>query len=159
MHGLHTSDNLGIAWEVKDDKTVYSVWSEWYPTGGIDFPDFQLSQGDLIRARVVAHGTNSGTAYITNESTGQTASRTFTNRPALCLTSAEWIIEDDAGFSTKPFANFGQVVFDETKYTTDGAPGTLEGATIADMRQDEVLLTDCRIPDEEDYVACSYVGP
>ncbi|EGP82280.1 unnamed protein product [Zymoseptoria tritici ST99CH_3D1] len=149
----------GIAWEVQDnDKTVYSAWSEWWPTGSIDYDDFTLKPGDVIFVRVVANGKTGGTTYIQNEATGQTASKTFTNEPSLCLTSAEWIVEDDSGFGPKPFAKFTPVEFIAAEYTQHKkSVSGIKGATMVDMVQDGYDVADCSI-DGDDGLTCRYTG-
>ena len=73
----------GFSWDVTDGQTQYAAWYEWYPQNSYDF-DITINEGDSISMSVVATSATSGTAYITNESTGQSVQQQFNNQQALC---------------------------------------------------------------------------
>jgi hypothetical protein len=58
---------------------------------------------------VYATSSTSGTAVISNDSTGQQVSQDLTSDSALCQQDVEWIVEDFASGGLVPFANFGTV--------------------------------------------------
>jgi hypothetical protein len=66
---------------------------------------------------VYATSSTSGTAVISNDSTGQQVSQDLTSDSALCQQDVEWIVEDFASGGLVPFANFGTVEFTGTVAT------------------------------------------
>jgi hypothetical protein len=107
---------------------------------------------------VTASSKTSGTATITNESTGKTVSHTFSNEGSLgslCETNAEWIVEDfESGNGLVPFANFGTVTFSGATATQNGATVGPSGAQILDIEQNGQVLTSCG--DSSSSVTCTY---
>ena len=135
-----------------------AAWYEWYPDYAYDFSGISFSAGDSVTVTVTATSTTGGTAEITNESTGQTVSHTFSGQPALCEYDAEWIVED---FSTTdglvPFADFGSVTFTGAAAgTTSGSTVGPSGAELIDIVQDNTILTS--VSTGSDSVTVSYVG-
>lgn len=81
---------------VKDGRTTYSGWYEWFPDYMRKFSSLDVSPGDTIRATVVAKSTVSGKAILENLTTGQRVQHTFRNEASLgklCQANAEWIVE------------------------------------------------------------------
>jgi hypothetical protein len=115
--------------------TLASAWSEWLPAYQQYTYDFVAAAGDSITATVTATSPTSGTGSLYNARTGQTWSVEMSDQPALCLQTAEWIVEDlmtsDGGFV--PFANFGTVSFTQMSATTLG--GQTVDATDASLYQ------------------------
>lgn len=58
--------------------------------------DLSVSEGDIIQMTVTATSETTGNAVIENETTGSTVTYTFDGdvEASLCLTNAEWIVED-----------------------------------------------------------------
>ena len=134
------------------------AWYEWYPDFAYDFTDISFSAGDTVTVSVTATSLTGGTATITNESTGQTVSHTFSDQPSLCEYNAEWIVEDfESGGSLVSFANFGTVTFTGASATTNsGTTVGPSGSTLIDIEQDSTVLTS--VSTNSDSVTISYVG-
>ena len=68
-------------------------------------------------------------------------------RAALAGKTAEWIVEDySKGGSLAPFDDFGTVKFSNCKaQTPNGGTDNLQGAAIADIRQNGQVLTSSEI--------------
>nr|GAT54283.1 predicted protein [Mycena chlorophos] len=99
--------------------------------------------GDTINVTVVAASTTSGTATITNESTGVTVSKSLKSSAKLCFENAEWIVEDfEEGDSLVKFADFGSVTFTNAVATlqSGGTTGPT-GAVLIDIEQSNKVLT------------------
>ncbi|KAI1787358.1 aspergillopepsin [Ganoderma leucocontextum] len=148
----------GVDFNVDGTTVSYDAWYEWYPDYAYDFSGITFSAGDSVTVTVTATSTTGGTAEITNESTGETVSHTFSGQPALCEYDAEWIVED---FSSTdglvPFADFGNVTF------TGASAGTVGGTTVGpsgaeliDIMQDDQVLTS--VSTGSNSVTVSYVG-
>ncbi|PIL36490.1 hypothetical protein GSI_00179 [Ganoderma sinense ZZ0214-1] len=150
----------GVDFNVNGDSVSYVAWYEWYPAYQFDFMDISIKAGDIVEVTVTATSTTSGTAMITNKSTGQTVLHTFSGQPSLCLYDAEWIVEDftQVGVGLAPFANFGKVTFTGTTATTNSGSfvGPL-GATLFDIVQNGQLLTSSSV--DCNSVTVQYVGP
>ena len=134
------------------------AWYEWYPDFAYDFTDISFSAGDTVTVSVTATSLTGGTATITNESTGQTVSHTFSGQPALCQENAEWIVEDfSEGGGLVPLANWGTVTFTGVSAGTSSGTTTPAGATIIDMEQNGRVLTS--VSASSSSVTVSYTGP
>lgn len=117
----------GVNWCIQNGAVTYTPWSEWWPAEyQINFDNFEVSQGDLVSVSVTATSTSSGTAVLTNTRTGASVTRNWSGEsPALCLRTAEWIVEDftlieSSGDVLAPFANFGQVYWTDTNCEVNG---------------------------------------
>jgi hypothetical protein len=98
------------------------------------FDDFYVAPGDTITATVTATSTTSGTGSLYNARSGQTATIELSGQPALCLQTAEWIVEDWTSYGQYvPFADFGTISFTNTSATTLG--GQTVDATAATLVQ------------------------
>jgi len=133
----------GVDFTITNGRVTYDAWHEWFPAGAIDFSGIPISAGNVISLTVTASTTKSGTAVITNESTGKTVTQSFSAMPALCLENAEWIVEDfEEGGGLVPFANFGTVTFTGASATTvSGTTMGPSGATLIDIEQGSTVLT------------------
>lgn len=78
---------------MQDGQASYSAWYEWYPQQPY-YWDLAISEGDQISMSVVATSATSGTAYITNESTGQSVSQPLSNQQALCQATVSSVQRD-----------------------------------------------------------------
>ncbi|KAF7191658.1 Aspergillopepsin-2 [Pseudocercospora fuligena] len=138
----------GIDWRVRDGKTKYSAWSEWYPNPPEKF-NIDISQGDSISMKVVAHTKTSGTAYIKNNSNGQEDSKRYHDIPyPICQRSADWIVEDPG--NQVPFATFGAPVdFADMKMIHGDLSRGPEGASNYEMKQNGETLLKCDIEAEK----------
>jgi len=148
----------GVDFNVQGGVPSYDAWFEWYPEVSYSFDDFSFGAGDSIEITVQATSTNSGVATLTNLGTGQTVSHNFDNEGAsLCLTNAEWIVEDASnGQSLIPFADFQTVTFTGVSAgLSDGSTVDATGAQIADIRQNDAVLTSCS--SDGGSVSCTYV--
>lgn len=120
----------GVNWCIDNtntSSTSFSAWHEWYPAVSQQFwDDITISAGDSITVTIVATSTTGGTATLTNNSTGQVVSFTYTDEyPALCEVNAEWIVEDfsvdyTAPNELVPFADYGSVTFTDNSAVMDG---------------------------------------
>ncbi|KXT16050.1 hypothetical protein AC579_7090 [Pseudocercospora musae] len=137
----------GIDWRVRDGKTKYSAWSEWYPNPPQRF-DIDVAQGDSIFMKVEAYTNTSGTAYIKNNSNGQEDSKDYHDTPyPICQRSAEWIVEDPGNLV--PFATLATPVdFTEMKTIYGDYSRGPEGARNYEMQQDGETLLKCEIDAE-----------
>ncbi|KAH9847714.1 peptidase A4 family-domain-containing protein [Lenzites betulinus] len=149
----------GIDYKISANGTVsYVAWSEWFPVGTLDFDDLTVSAGDSITASVTATSTTSGTATLINHSTGQHATQTFSDQALLCLTNADWIVEDFDDGGMVSFAKFGAVTFtDASAHTISGAVVGPAGATIINLVQNNTILTSAST--HGNTVTVKYVGP
>jgi Peptidase A4 family len=147
----------GVDFNIQGGVPSYDAWFEWYPAVSYSFDGFSFGAGDSIEITVTASSTTSGVATLTNLGTGQSVSHTFENQDAaLCLTNAEWIVEDASnGYSLIPFADFTTVTFTGASAVTGGSTVDTSGATIADIRQNDQVLTSCSADGSE--VSCTYV--
>jgi hypothetical protein len=147
----------GIVWTIENGRTRYSAWYEWFPAPLTAFENFQVNPGDTVTMRVVSTSPTSGTAYISNLSTGQTVSKDFWNQSVpLCQQNAEWIVED---FSTNgsliPFAGFSDVHITDSSWVANGTAFGLQGAIEVNIQQNNKVMTHC-VVSGADRVDCSY---
>ncbi|KAF8070411.1 peptidase A4 family-domain-containing protein [Lyophyllum atratum] len=133
----------GVDFHISGGVASYDAWYEWYPDYAYTFSGISIRAGDVITTTVTASSTKSGTAVITNKSTGQTVSKSLTSAYALCEQNAEWIVEDySQGGGLVPFANFGTVTFSGASATlTSGGSIGPGSATIMDIEQNGKVLT------------------
>ncbi|KAI1792539.1 acid proteinase [Ganoderma leucocontextum] len=132
----------GLDFNVNGNSVSYDAWYEWYPDFAFDFSGISFSAGDSVTVTVTASSKTGGTATITNESTGQTVSHTFSGQPSLCEFDAEWIVEDFSSGGLVPFANFGAVTFTgASAVTASGSSVGPSGATLIDIEQNSKILT------------------
>lgn len=145
----------GIDWVIQGGETQYAAWFEWLPAYSTNF-DITVNPGDSIEMRVVASSTTSGTAYITNLSSGQSVSHDFSGQTALCEQNAEWIVEDfESGDSLIPFAEYSTITFSDSSYSSGGSTYGLDGSTLIDMVQDGQTLSTCNLSGDSG-MTCSY---
>jgi Peptidase A4 family len=147
----------GVDFWIQDGQPTFDGWYEWYPEASSNFNGFQVSAGDTIEMTVTASSTTSGKATLNNLSTGQSVSHTFrgSNGGELCLTNAEWIVEDfSEGGSLVPFADFSTVTFTGASAVSGGSTVDTSGSTIVDIKQNNKVLTSCSASGSE--VTCSY---
>ncbi|KAI0594912.1 putative aspergillopepsin [Biscogniauxia sp. FL1348] len=146
----------GVDFSIRGSSVSFDAWYEWYPDYAYDFSGISISAGDTVTFTVTASSKKAGTATITNESTGQTVSHSFSGESnQLCEYNAEWIVEDyESGGSLVSFADFGTVTF--TGASVNGGTG-VSGATIIDLKQNNKVLTSCSTSGSSS-VTCSYAG-
>jgi len=146
----------GVDFYIQDGQPSYDAWYEWYPAASYTFDNFNLAAGDTIEMTVTATSAKSGKAVLTNQSTGQSVSHSFSSESdSLCQTNAEWIVEDFSnGYSEVPFADFDTVTFTGATAESDGATVDTSGATIINMKQNSQVLTSCSAEGSE--VSCTY---
>ncbi|KAK5128358.1 hypothetical protein LTR85_003026 [Meristemomyces frigidus] len=149
----------GVEFLIEGSETEYAAWYEWYPDYSYEFSDFDVSPGDEIKATVIATSETAGTATLENLSTGDSVTHTFSNEASLgslCLTNAEWIVEDfESDSELVPFADFGTVTFTDASYVTDGTTEGVSGATIFDVEQSNEVVTSCGTSGSSE-VYCTY---
>ncbi|EME79171.1 uncharacterized protein MYCFIDRAFT_90088 [Pseudocercospora fijiensis CIRAD86] len=154
----------GIAWFGQNGNVSYKAAFEWLPSPAKYF-DIALNPQDFVTVKVTAHNATSGTAYISNLSTGKSASHNFSGELLLCQNTAEWILEDftvksaDGTPELDNFARFNDIAFSNASYVHyGGISGDFQGATMVDMvqgMQGETLLVGCEIMGP-DAVHCQY---
>ncbi|KAI8977717.1 aspergillopepsin [Trametes punicea] len=142
---------------ISGDEITFDAWYEWFPSGSVDFEDFNVYPGDTITATVTATSTTSGTATLINHSTGRWVSHSFSDQPALCEQNAEWVVEDyQEGSEPVPLANWGTVTFTDASAGTSSGTVGLSGATIIDMEQNGKVVTSVSVSDCS--VSVEYTG-
>jgi hypothetical protein len=110
-----------------------SAWFEWYPQGSIYPGTVPFKAGDTVTVVVSATSKTTGTAKITNVTTGKSVSQSLTNMAnPLCQQNVEWIVEKLS--DTLP--NFGTVKFTNTLATLTS------GATIGSKNADVWQIVD-----------------
>jgi hypothetical protein len=104
----------------------YSAWYEWYPTLSVRITNLPVSPGDAMGVWVIASSNHTGTAYVTNETTGVGTSVAFSAPAGTVLVgnSAEWVQE-------RPTVN--KVLSTLTNYAADWM--STEGAMIPNNGQ------------------------
>ncbi len=137
---------LGIDLTYSGSSVSYDAWYEWYPDYAYDFSGITISAGNVITLTLTATSKTAGKATISNTSTGQTVSHTFSNEGSLgslCEYDAEWIVESDGDFGTVTFTGCSAT-------DSAGIVGTT-GAKIIDAPD-----ITCSIPSSSS-VKCTYV--
>lgn len=146
----------GLDFCVQNGAVSYDAWYEWYPDYAYDFSGISFSAGNSVTVTVTASSKTSGTAKITNNSTGKTVTHTFSGQPSLCEYNAEWIVEDfEENGGLVPFANFGTVAFTGASAIDNGATVGTSGAQIIDIEQNGKVLTS--VSTTSSSVTVSYV--
>jgi Peptidase A4 family len=130
---------------IENGEITNTAWYEWYPAAQEYWSTgISISTGDTITATVTASSTSGGTATVTNESSGESVSYTFSGQTSeLCETNAEWIMEDlSSGGGLLGFADFGSdFTFTGASAVDSGSTVDTTGATIMDIEQDGTVLT------------------
>ncbi|KAJ8462254.1 hypothetical protein ONZ51_g11015 [Trametes cubensis] len=148
----------GIDYTVNGGSVSYSAWWEWYPDAMHSFDGFAVRAGDTITASVTATSSTSGTASITNWSTGLEVIAELEYPYALCGENAEWIVEDySVNGGLVPFANFGTVTFTGASAETGSGTVGPSGATIIDIVANGAVITTASAGGSS--VTVSYTGP
>ncbi|RFU28815.1 hypothetical protein B7463_g7520, partial [Scytalidium lignicola] len=134
---------------------TYDAWYEWYPEFSSDFTGIDISEGDQIQMSVTATSKTSGSATLENLSTGQKVTQNFNHVTAgsLCLTDAEFIIEDfeecnSSGTSCQPvtFSPFSPAIkFTQATATANGRNIPLSQGEITEVIINNRDVTDCSI--------------
>lgn len=75
--------------------TQYYAWVEWFPTLESRITNFPVTAGDAMLVWMIPSTTTTGTAFLLNITTGQSASLQLNAPPGTILTgnSAEWVQE------------------------------------------------------------------
>ncbi|KAJ8463976.1 hypothetical protein ONZ51_g9898 [Trametes cubensis] len=129
-----------------------------YDDGAYDFSGFVINAGDTITATVTAMSITSGTASITNWSTGLEVIAELGYPYALCEENAEWIVKDySVNGGLVPFANFGTVTFTDASAGTGSGTVGPSGATIIDIVANGEVITSASAGSSS--VTVSYTGP
>ncbi|GJE98819.1 peptidase A4 family-domain-containing protein [Phanerochaete sordida] len=132
----------GVDFNVDGGSVSFDAWYEWYPDYAYDFSGISFEAGDSVTLTVTASSTTKGTAVITNNSNGQSVSKSISSSSALCEQDAEWIVEDfEEGNSLVPFANFGTVSFTGASAKTASGSVGPGSANIIDIQQNGKTLT------------------
>ncbi|EFW99087.1 acid proteinase [Grosmannia clavigera kw1407] len=141
----------GVDFYVEDGQTSFDAWYEWYPESAYTFSGFGISAGDTIKLTITATSLTSGTALIENESSGKSVSHSFSSEEyALEELNAEWIVEDyESNFGQVPLANFGTVIFTDTKAISGSSSVGPSGATLIDLEQNGEVLTSVSVSGDE----------
>ncbi|KAK7749685.1 hypothetical protein SLS53_000264 [Cytospora paraplurivora] len=163
--GLSGDSDCGGLWQAGVDSIVESsgetsfyAWYEWYPadTEVIDIGD--LSAGDVITVNVTASSSTKGSVVLENTTTGKKFSKTVTSSDKLCLTDAEWILEDVTfEDDTTGLADFDSVTFSDVSYVEGGSTSSsISNADIMDIEDDKNnKLTSSKV--SGDTVVVTYV--
>jgi hypothetical protein len=132
---------------IKNNQRTYTGWFEWWPRDTIPASGLTFSPGDSVTVTVTATNLTSGVATITNNTKNKSVKHTFpTGQPPLCLTSAEWIVEDfEINNKVVPFANFGSVTFTGASATSNNVQKSPAGATILNLQENDKTLTSSSV--------------
>ncbi|KAI0325217.1 acid proteinase [Cubamyces sp. BRFM 1775] len=148
----------GVDFSVNGNKVTYTPWYEWYPASAKDFSGFPIHAGDTITATVIATSSTNGTATLFNHATGAQVTHTFSNQPALCNVSAEWIVEDYIENGKRvPLSDFGTITFTNISAERSSGPVDPSGARIYEIKQNGTQLTSVSVTSSA--VVVNYVGP
>ncbi|SMQ52136.1 unnamed protein product [Zymoseptoria tritici ST99CH_3D1] len=116
-----------------DGSVEVDAWSQWTPGYQYSFQSLKnLEAGVELHFHVKTNGATGGTATIYVPSTDETWTQTYTDQPALCQTSAEWVVEnllttdENGNRMIPPLIDFSDLTFTGAKYTHDG--GVQSGA-------------------------------
>ena len=96
------------------------------PAGPVFYKSKNLHAGDVVRARVVAHSSNSGNTYLENLSTGEKLETSYSNQNhTLALTDVEWVVESQLQFTElgpegQLGARYTLWIFENAEYLTKG---------------------------------------
>jgi hypothetical protein len=73
----------------------YTAWYEWYPNNSVEITNLPVNPGDAVVVWMTASGDSSGTAWITNATSGVSVSIKFSAPAGTVLVgnSAEWVQE------------------------------------------------------------------
>ncbi|EKM56987.1 uncharacterized protein PHACADRAFT_91184 [Phanerochaete carnosa HHB-10118-sp] len=139
----------GIDTTIQNGQVTYDAWWEWFPFAAADFPaeDISVSAGDILTVSVTATSATSGTAEIINQSTAMAVVEDIATSPiALCMSDAEWIVEDfSVGGTLVPLANFGTVTFTGASAGTPSGSVDTSSANTVIINQNNVDLTSALI--------------
>ncbi|KAF8131494.1 peptidase A4 family-domain-containing protein [Boletus edulis] len=133
----------GIVCTIDSDGPVYKAAAYWFSNNSslIDFPNFDISHGDLVTVTVVVSDQNTGYATVQNlgNGTSKNITRTlnFTAQPPLCQLSAGWVVEKMPG---RDLAHFGFVpILQPMAYGQGQEEFTAGGSSVYDMTTDDGL--------------------
>ncbi|EIW87318.1 concanavalin A-like lectin glucanase [Coniophora puteana RWD-64-598 SS2] len=127
------------------DNTYYS-WYEWFPDPSYNFNNINFAAGDVVKLTATAHSTTTGTVTIENQTNGQSVTQDVSSTHALCQEYAEWIVEDyEVGSGQAQFDDFGTVTFSSAQAQTGSGYAGPDGATIWDIWQNNVQLTQSSV--------------
>lgn len=139
-----------------------SAWYEWLPDVSHFWlaNEFPIKEGDLVTVTVTADSLTSGRTILENTSTGVQVTKTLQSTYPLCLSDAEWIVEDfEPAEDDTPvdFANFGQVQFVNARATTNsGTTMGPDGASLIDMTP-KYGQTSAKAQVEDSIIEVAYV--
>ena len=164
--GSSTILQSGVDSIVNEDGTPgFSAWYEFYPEPSGDLTDgLDLAAGDTIEVCIDTPATQDGNGTVTINNLSKGTSRSQSLAPPTGQTvdynTAEWIAEDYSVSNGEiNFPNFGNVVFTNCQAsTTEGGPYDLSTATLDDIDQNNVQLTQSSI-DSTSQVTINYTGP
>jgi hypothetical protein len=147
----------GVDFYIQAGRISFDGWYQWFPNSAYRFGSFRLSAGHTIQMTVTATSTSSGTATLTNLSTGQTVSNSFSRQTSkLCEVDAEWIVEDfSRGSNLVPFIDFTTVTFTGASAVSGGSTVDTTGGTVINIRQKGQVLTSCAGSGSK--VSCTYI--
>jgi hypothetical protein len=97
---------------------------------------FTAKAGDVVTFTVTAISPTSGSVSVSNTNSNPTTATTGTlvNYPALCLATAEWIVNEDEPSAYTPLANFTQVTF------TGAQAQKIDGTVVGPSNSGAVLI-------------------
>jgi hypothetical protein len=136
--GTVEQTGIGGSWDDATGTATYYAWWEMFPRNSATIKTLKISAGDSITASVTYNGGGSFTLSITDNTTGQSFTKTA-SAPAggpnvAQRSSAEWVVERPAtiynGYLTiLPLATFDpEVTFTDASFTASGTTATLQNA-------------------------------
>lgn len=144
----------GIDAYIQNGEKSFDAWYEWYPNSAENF-DLDLSEGDVIVAKVESFSPSKGVAIIENQSTGQTVTKAL-DAPSASATlggqNAEWIVEDfNLGSGMVPLVNFGDIPFTGAQAKAGGQTYGVNGGEVLDIQQNGKVLAKVNIAGDSDF--------
>lgn len=142
-------------------RNVYPWW-EWYPDFEVAITNLPVNPGDMLTMLLCTSGAGATSAslFVTNRTTGDSTSLSFTAPQGTSLTGncAEWIVEaPTVGGTQSAMADYGEVFFSVCDAwngaTVDG--GTGDNIDMTDGSGNEVSSGTLVTPT---IIQCQYVG-
>ncbi|KAJ5114156.1 Concanavalin A-like lectin/glucanases superfamily [Penicillium angulare] len=144
----------GIDSYIQNGVKSYDAWYEWYPNSAENF-DLDLSEGDVIVAKVESSSPSKGVAIIENQSSGKTVTKTL-SAPSTSATlggqNAEWIVEDfNSGSSMVPLVNFGEVTFTGAQAAAAGGEYGVNDGEVLNIQQNGKVLAKVDVQSDTEF--------
>ncbi|EKM50463.1 uncharacterized protein PHACADRAFT_200408 [Phanerochaete carnosa HHB-10118-sp] len=142
---------VGIDLTLQNDSSSFTAFYEIFPSGeAFNFSDISFAAGDIVTVNITAAtATNatSGTAFIINQSTGQTASKHI-HTGSMCGADVEWTVQglfENGTTTLAPIVDFGTVDFTDVSAETLSGPVGVSDAAIFDMEPGHTVISSVTV--------------